>query len=125
MCMLNATVLRGFYRDPILVGAWEVSGIGDLAAGQWFIGHETLPRWLRLVRSYTGLRSVPEGFELERPVDEAAVSTFEALCAARHDTITDGERTLLAIPQSDDGIDEVDRVVVGAGLLNELTAAGL
>jgi hypothetical protein len=125
MCMLNATQLNGYYRDPILLGAWELSGIGELAAHQWFIGYETLPRWLRLARSYTGLRSVPEGFELERPADQAAATTFEALCAARDDIITDSERTLLEIPQNDDAIDEVDRVVVGAALLKEFAAAGL
>jgi hypothetical protein len=69
MCMLNTTQLNGYYRDPILLGASELSGIGELANEQWFIGHETIPRWLRLARSYTGLRSVPDGFELERPAD--------------------------------------------------------
>jgi hypothetical protein len=102
-----------------------LSGIGQLAADQWFTGYETLPPWLRLVRSYTGLRCVSQGFELERPVDETASANFELVCAARNDIVTYGDRTLLAIPQSDNGIDQVDRVVVGAALLRDLTAAGL
>ncbi len=125
MCMLNATQLNGYWRDPILLGAWELSGAGDLVADQWFIGNDSLPRFLRLSKTYTGLRNVPEGFELERPVDEESAVAFDALCDARNDITSDDERTLVTIPQSDDGTDQVNRVMVGAALLEQLTEVGL
>lgn len=130
MCMLRRTQLNSLYRDPILLELWRSSGVGIHAQDPWFTGYETSPRWLRLVRSAVGIRSVADGFMVQTPDDESLRSTIVEICR-RHgvaDADADADVVRLRIPQHDCGgkvIDAVDRVVVGAALLKDLTEAGL
>ena len=127
MCMLRRTYLNSNYRDPILLEIWRASGVKDLVDDPWFTGYPQTPRWLRLVRSGVGMRSVAEGLELERPGDPALVSVFDGICEQREDIVTDGDRILLKIPPTHKGtglVDSVDRVIAAAALLREFTDAG-
>ena len=116
------TVTRSCWRsgDP----AASASGSED----PWFTGYETSPRWLRLVRSDVGMRSVSDGFALQRPEDEALQSRFIDICS-RHEAVEIAdEGIVLKIPQHDHDnglVDSADRVVVGAAFLRDLVEAGL
>jgi hypothetical protein len=129
MCMLRTKQRNGWYRDPILLETWRESDVGDLVDDPWFTGYDTTPRWLRLVRSQVGLRSVAEGFELKRPPHYKGLNAvFDGICERRDDVLLEGKRTLLAIPQTDHGdgpVDDVDRVLVGATLLKNFANADL
>ncbi|MFI5734025.1 DUF262 domain-containing protein [Kribbella sp. NPDC051587] len=129
MCMLRTTQLNGYYRDPILLGAWEVSGAGPKAIDPWFSGYTWYPRWLRLSSSRVGMRSVKEGFELQRPDDDAFHSRFMMVCEAHVDVDVTDNRIVLKIPQVHregmPSVDSVDRVAVGAAFLRELVEKGL
>jgi hypothetical protein len=128
MCMLSATQLYGYYWDPFLLAVWQASGVDELADNHQFIGRAAIPRFLRLVKSYTGIRSVADGFEIQRPVDAALAAVFDDVCAGRDDIEIDEERTLLRIPQVDDApsaVDSADRVLIGAEFVRQLVDAGL
>lgn len=128
MCMLRKTQRNSLYRDPILLEIWRSSGVGADVQDPWFTGYETIPRWLRLVRSATGIRSVADGFALQRPEDEELRLTFIETCRRHGDVEINVDGILLKIPQDVLGgemADSVDRVVVGAALLKELVEAGL
>jgi len=128
MCMLRTTRLNGRYRDPILLEVWAASEVGERVEDPWFTGYETNPRWLRLVRSGVGIRSVSDGFTLQGPEDEALQSKFIDICM-RHEVVDiAGEGIMLKIPQHNHGeglVDSADRVVVGAALLRDLVEASL
>jgi hypothetical protein len=128
MCMLNATQLNGYYWDPFLLAVWEASGVGELADNHQFIGYAATPRFLRLVKSYTGIRSVEDGFEIQRPTDAALAATLDDVCIGRDDIVVEGERMVLRIPQVGEGlsaVDTADRVLIGAEFLRQLVDAGL
>ena len=128
MCMLRTKRLNGYYRDPILLGIWESSKVGDRVQDPWFTGYWTNPRWLRLEQSGVGIQSVSDGFELQEPEDEALQSKFDDICSQREDVEVSDERTVLKIPQYDHGhglVDSVDRIEVGAAFLRDLVEAGL
>lgn len=127
LCMLRTNTLRGLFRDPILLGVWESSGIGEMAEDPWFRWWWAYPRWLRLVRSGVGMRSVGEGYELAGPEDEGLKGIFNRICEARGNIET-GDRILLKIPQASHDathIDSIDRVVEGADFLRDVMVAGL
>jgi hypothetical protein len=128
MCMLRTTRLSGYYRDPVLLEVWRSSGVGERVRDPWFTGYETSPRWLRLEQSGVGMRSVSDGFALQRPEDEAHQSKFINICN-RHEAVDIAdEGIVLTIPQHDHGeglVDSADRVVVGAAFLRDLVEAGL
>lgn len=128
MIMLRRFQLNSYYRDPVLLEIWRACGAEGRAEDPWFTGYETAPRWLRLVCSGAGVRSVSEGFELQRPENPEMAEIFDAICE-RHDCsqTTDGHRLLVLAQQENDGdsIDMVDRVAVGAALLQELVDRGL
>lgn len=128
MIMLRRFQLNSYYRDPVLLEIWRASGTEARAEDPWFTGYETAPRWLRLVRSGAGIRSVSEGFELQRPENPGMGEVFDAICE-RHDCSkqTDGHRLLALTQKENDGalVDTVDRVAVGAALLQEMVAKGL
>ena len=112
-------------------GLWraaEVAVSQEPAQDPWFTGYETSPRWLRLVRSAVGIRSVADGFAIQTPDDESLQSTIVKICS-RHGVVdADADAIRLRIRHHDCGgevIDAVDRVVVGAALLKDLTEAGL
>ena len=107
---------------------WESSKVGDQVQDPWFIGYETNPRWLRLEQSGVGMRSVSDGFALQRPEDEALRSKFIDICTRRGDVEIADEGIVLKIPQHHHGdglVDSADRVVVGAAFLRDLVEAGL
>lgn len=128
MCMLRTTRLSGWYRDPILLELWRSSGVGNRFDDPWFTGYDTDPRWLRLVRSGVGMRSIARGFALQRPDNKELGSVFDGICDKREDVVANGGELLLTIPQEPGGgvlIDSRDRVEAGAALLKELVQAGL
>lgn len=128
LCMLRTRQLNGLYRDPILLGVWEESGVGDQVIDRWFTGYPETPRWLSLRRTETALRSVAEGFELTAPEAEEAAVAFSEVCSARGDVADRDGRVLMVIPQVEheaEMVDTMDRVQVGAELLRQLVAAGL
>lgn len=128
LCMLRTFQLNGIYRDPILLQVWLSSNVTDAVRDPRFTGWVTTPRWLRLERSLVGLRSVPEGFELQGSEDDELHQRFLAICRQREDVTINDERINLSVPQTDhagDLIDTVDRIVVGAEFVKELVDAGL
>ena len=128
MCMLRTKQLNGWYRDPILLELWRSSGVGDKVEDPWFTGYDTGPRWLRLVRSGVGMRSIARGFALQRPDDEERASVFDGICDQREVIVAEGEEILLTIPQEPSGgelVDSRDRVEAGATLLRDFVEAGL
>ena len=127
LTMLRKTVQRSWYRDAYLYAMWCESGRPGDVEDPWFYGYSTTPRWMKLARSGTGLRSVPTGIAVQTPAFPEATEVLKRVCAAAgmapHD---DG--WLLPIPQADRGgelIDSKDRVRMGASLLEKLIAAGL
>jgi hypothetical protein len=126
--MLRTKQRNGKYRDPILLEVWTSSGVAERVEDPWFTGYETNPRWLRLVHSGVGMRSVDDGFALQGPEDEAFRSKFNNICSRHGAVDIAGESIVLKIPQHDQGdglVDSADRVVVGAALLRDLVEAGL
>lgn len=128
MCMLRTKQLNGKYRDPILLQVWQSSEVGPRVDDLWFTGYTASPRWLRLVNSRSGIRSIADGFALQGPEDESLQKLFADICE-RHEKISmNDDGVKLKIPQVErDGkfVDAVDRVVVGAALLKEFVEAGL
>jgi len=128
-CMLRTKQLNGKYRDPILLELWRSSGADENVEDPWFTGYETLPRWLRLIRSGIGIRSVADGFALQPPEDVRLAAIFRDVWRRRDDVVVVEDNVmLLKIPQDDAGdgpVDTVDRVAVGAAFLRELVDAGL
>jgi hypothetical protein len=128
MCMLRTKMLSGFYRDPVLFAVWESSGVGDRVDDPWFRGYANEARWMHLRESRVGIRSVGPGFAIKPPERDGFAGAFGAVCDAHNDVHASDDGFLLVIPQADrDGVlvDTVDRVVVGAELINEFVAAGL
>ncbi|WP_188043945.1 DUF262 domain-containing protein [Changpingibacter yushuensis] len=114
------------YLSSIHYAAGEPEGVESLAL---FSGYESNPRWLRLTRSQVGLRSIPEGFQIDRPAEEECDKRFTASVASLGISITDVDdpQYIFRIPKTTDdasGPDAIDRIVVGAKLLNNLLAAG-
>jgi hypothetical protein len=128
MCMLRTTRLNGRYRDPVLLEVWRSSGADERVEDPWFTGYETSPRWLRLVQSGIGMRSVSDGFAFKGPEDEALPPGFIDICS-RHEAVDIADQGIvLKIRQHDHGyglVDSADRVVVGAAFLRDLVNAGL
>ena len=128
MCMLRTKQLNGHYRDPILLQVWKESGVGKAARDPWFSGDPASRRFLRLERSKVGLRSVPEGFELDGPEEESFGPQFLETCGALGVVPTDDPRYIYRLPQravAGAQVDIGDRVVAGAELLRRLVDAGL
>lgn len=125
VCMLDKTIMSSYYRNPFLSAMHDASGVGDQVEKLWFSGYEDRPRYLRLVRSGIGLRSVGKGIEVDLPLSVEA-GTFSALgWPLQH---IGARRWLFVIDQVEEdgrGIDLNDRVQLGAELLRKLTAAGL
>lgn len=127
MTMLRKTVQRSWYRDAYLYAIWCEAGRPEEVDDPWFYGYSTAPRWMKLLRSGTGLRSVSEGLVLQAPVstnDEANFETVRDVAGA----VQAGDGWLLQVPQSEvegELVDSVDRVQMGAQLLKNLVEGGL
>jgi hypothetical protein len=124
LCMLDKTQLNSWYRDPFLLAVRRAIDKKEAVVDPWFMGYETVERWMYLRASNTGVRCVKQGFQLMPPPGEADREAFDAVCEASGI----GSDHLLRIPQVQrDGqpFDTEDRVERGAKLLTELIAAGL
>ena len=67
LTMLRKTVQRSWYRDAYLYAIWCEGGRPSEVEDPWFYGYSTTPRWMKLNRSGTGLRSVPTGIAIRTP----------------------------------------------------------
>lgn len=127
LTMLRKTVQRSWYRDAYLYAMWCKSGRPTEVEDPWFYGYSTTPRWMKLTRSGTGLRSVPRGIAIQPPAFPEATEALKAVCAAAG-MAPHADGWLLPIPQAEHGgelTDSQDRVRMGASLLEDLIAAGL
>jgi len=125
LCMLHGVRLSGFYQDPYLEAVLGESRAkrGDDVGHPRFTGPESEPRWLRLSKSHTGLRFVPDGIVLEPPAEPRPPVPYDAVVPSQG-----GPADRLRVPQRRVGeelVDETDRVIAGAALLSKLIAAGL
>ena len=128
LTMLRKTVQRSMYRDAYLYAVWCEAGRPSEVEDPWFYGYSTIPRWMKLTRSGTGLRSVPTGIAVQVPATPAAVAALLAVCSHSGAASCDEGWLLLPVSQAEqDGqlVDTVDRVQVAAGFLQELITAGL
>ena len=127
LTMLRRTVQRSWYRDAYLYAIWCECGRPSEVEDPWFIGYSTTPRWMKLTRSSTGLRSVPTGIAIQTPALPEATELLQKLCRAAGVAPCD-EGWLLPIQQThhdSELIDSVDRVQVAARFLQDLLDAGL
>jgi hypothetical protein len=127
LTMLRKTVQRSWYRDAYLYAIWCEAGRPSEVEDPWFYGYSTTPRWMKLARSATSLRSVRTGISVHAPAAPAAVAALQAACGSAGAVRSD-EGWLLPVPQADqDGelIDTADRVQVATGFLQDVIAAGL
>ncbi len=127
LTMLRKTVQRSWYRDAYLYAVWCKAGQPSEVEDPWFNGYSTTPRWMKLTRSGTGLRSVSTGIAVQTPTKPGALEVLQKVCSYAGAAPSD-EGWLLPVPQADqdgDLIDTVDRVQVAASFLQKLTAAGL
>jgi len=128
LTMLRKTVQRSWYRDAYLYAVWCEAGWPSEVEDPWFYGYSTIPRWMKLTRSGTGLRSVPNGIAVQVPATPAAVAALLAVCSHSGAASCDEGWLHLPVSQAEQNgqlVDTVDRVQVAAGFLQELIAAGL
>ncbi|QCP47880.1 DUF262 domain-containing protein [Trinickia violacea] len=129
VCMLDKERLSSYYRDPYLLAIVHQSGIAGnrIANPGWpysFSGLETGPRVLTLARSGIQIQCVQEGWRIScEPSNSNQTVILDQICTSLN-IATDGPNRLYSIPQTG-GVDDVDRVHVGATLLYEMVAAGL
>ena len=127
LTMLRKTVQRSWYRDAYLYAMWCEAGCPSEVEDPWFFGYSTTPRWMKLVRSGTGLRSVSTGIAVQTPTKPGALEVLQDVCSSVGAAPCE-EGWLLSVPQADQGgdlTDTVDRVQMAAGFLQNLIAAGL
>ena len=121
ICMLNLTVMRSYYRDPYLSAVATTSGLKIPDNNLWFIGYETLRRWLERTGGTVAIESVDDGWKLENlPDDPELVRNMEDLRAS----FNIGSDQIYRVPQ-ENGIDATDRIMLGAKLLLALDELGL
>ena len=124
VCMLNGQRVSGYYRDPYLLAIHRDSGLGGAVQDPWFIGYESNPRWMHLVKSGAQMRCVEAGIALKAPLASQHTVTFSQVCAEHHV----GSDLVLRVPKVEHGgkpVDAMDRVQLGAALLRDLVAGGL
>lgn len=127
MCMLRGDSCddRSYHYDPYLMALAEISQmsadrIGNTGWPRGFPGYETNERHLVLRQSGLKIQSVEEGWKLDvTTLDSAQRMDFNEV--ARQCGI---QNELYSVPQRN-GIDMVDRIDLGAKLLNALLNVGL
>lgn len=121
ICMLDYLTMRGYYRDPFLLAILRESSVNDGAVGSlWVDGYETKPRFLILKASGIRIQCVDTGWEFaDVPTDQAKKAKFDQVFLGKN--YSNG---LLSVPQNN-GVDVLDRVELGAQILQDLVAAGL
>lgn len=134
MAMLFKSQMNSNYLDPFLLEIvlhWrsrtpevEHHRIED----PWFTGYEHEPRWLSLVRSSTGIRSVAEGYEIRRPEEPGQASSLNAVLAGMAGVEVTEERTLVRVPQhaaNGETVDSINRIGIGVEIVTALLGKGL
>lgn len=125
--MLLKTVQNSSYRDAYLYAIWCEAGRPKEVEDPWFYGYSTTPRWMKLTRSGTSMRSVPAGIALTAPETPDARRALQQV-SPTVSLVPFEDGYLLPVSQAHLGgqlIDSKDRVRLGAGLLRQLIAAGL
>lgn len=121
LCMLNTTTLGGYFRDPYLAAMRELSGVGPAATDPLYIDQfEDQPRWMEL-KSGTALRCSPQGIRVRAPKDPGAAAVMEEICR-RYDVDDSGLIRTVSLASA---ADDVDRVALGARLLETMVSSGL
>lgn len=121
LCMLNTTTLGGYFRDPYLAAMRELSGVGVAATEPLYIDQfENQPRWMEL-QSGAALRCVPEGILLRSPKSPEAAAVMADI-GRRYSADDTG---LIRTASDANATDEVDRVALGARLLETMVLRGL
>lgn len=125
LCNLKGgrTQVNSWYRDPYLLTIWRQIGEPDTIEDPWFLGYEWSPRWLRFVRSGTGLRCTASGFELAPPTVDGYLTPFAAVCAELN--VGPGLVVRVSQTRDDPAVDKQDRIAVGASLTRRLLEVGL
>ena len=77
LTMLRKTVQRSWYRDAYLYAIWCEAGRPDEVRTHGSTATRPPRDGWRLVRSGTGLRSVPDGIAVRPPATPAAAATFQ------------------------------------------------
>jgi hypothetical protein len=127
LTMLRKTMQSSWYRDAYLYAIWCEAERPTEVDDPWFNGYSTNPRWMRLTRTGTCLRSVTPGIAIRAPATSQGYTALQSVCEAAGATPTE-DGWLLALPQVDHGgypIDKTDRVQLATSLLQELIAASL
>ncbi|HHU11589.1 MAG TPA: DUF262 domain-containing protein [Intrasporangiaceae bacterium] len=128
MVMMRKRRLYSHYDDPVVTQLIQSSDVGSRIIMPVFTGPATKPRWLRLLNSNVGIRSVERGYEIQGTEDPTLVDAYAELCA-RHGVGTQEDGSLLLpVPQrrTDEGwVDTVDRIDIGVAFIRDLVAAGL
>ncbi len=126
LCMLRAggRALNGYYRDPYLLAVWRELGETARVQDEFFVGYESQPRRLPLVRSGAAIRCVTQGFELSPPPFAADAERFGAVCA---ELGADAGKvvSLAQVEVNGRPVDTVDRIQVGAEIVRRLIGADL
>ena len=123
ICMLKNPSMRGYYKDPYLLAICYASNVGNVFAEPWpfFYGYETKPRNMILKKSGIHIQCVDEGWLIsEAPSVPGQKTAFDKVCAKN----SIGQNLLLKVPQQN-GIDTIDRVVIGTNLLKDFVNTGL
>lgn len=121
LCMLNTTTLGGYFRDPYLAAMRERSGLGANVRNPLYIDQfENHPRWLEL-QSGAALRCVPEGIRVRVPENLAAAPALAEI----HKRFGADETGLIRTVDDTNASDAVDRVALGARLLEAMVLGGL
>jgi len=116
---------RSYHHDAYLLALVQAAGIPPERIGNdgWprcFPGDETEERHLKLRNSGLQIRCVDTGWALSNiPMSTSQRSAFDQV-AIKHSISND----VCVIPQTN-GVDTVDRILMGAALLNDLVALGL
>lgn len=124
LCMLDKTQLNSRYHDPYLHAVWNATKAKAAVFDYLFIGYETIPRWMDMRVSNTGIRCTTNGFVLRPPPESAHRDLFDAVCK----NFNIGANHLFLIAQTtQDGhpMDTEDRIERGARLIEALADAGL
>ena len=122
--VLRTTWLSGYHRDLILLAVWRESHVSEeRVKDPWFINLDA-DRRLDLVQSGVRLRNTTTGFTLEGPDDPRIAEVFYGIFRHREDVFIEESEIRVDIPQ-ENGVDSIDRVILGAQLVKELVDAGL
>lgn len=122
-CMLDVRQMNSYYRDPYLSAVADEAAAAAAVDELRFTGYESVPRWLRLRASHTGLRASPTGWLLDPPFDPTHRATYDRI-AAMHG-VADDQLPIAAGSVDGRRTDTEDRIQRAAALLKAFVEAGL